>query len=296
MRVIKPISIGDTELISSSAPETDYAVYSPATNYVVFDRVIYNHKVYECVQTPNTGNVPDVSPLFWAVVGPTNRWAMFSDNEISTQTVLTSPLTVVLKTGYVNSMALFGLVGSSVWITVRNGIAGPVVYSATKVLDGTIIADWYQYFFEPKVQLTEVVFSNLPPYSDMHITVDIFGTGTVKCGVLAVGSSYFLGETELGASIGIIDFSRKETSAAGVTSFNKRKFSKRMTTQLWLDNANLNKVEQILVDLRATPCAWIGTEVAGFEPLTVFGFYRDFSLDIAYQKQSYCHLEIEGLT
>jgi hypothetical protein len=296
MKVIKPVSLTDALFVSSTAPENDYAVYAPATNYAVGNRVIYNHVVYESVQTPNTGNTPGLFPLFWSTISPTNRWAMF-DTEVSTQTALASPLTIVIKPGYVNSLALFGLEGTQAVITVTDGLGGPVVYTKTVMLDGTIIADWYQYFFEPSVQKGEVVLTDLPPYGNGHITVTITGATTVKCGALLAGTVYTLGDTQYGASAGILDFSRKDTNATtGVTTFTKRKFSKRMSASLMLDNGQLNKVQRVLADLRATPCAWLGTDVAGYEPLTVFGFYRDFSLDIAYPTTSLCSLEVEGLT
>lgn len=295
MKVIKPVTIDAAVLASSTATEA-YAAYSPATTYALGDRVTLasTGKVYECIQAPSTGNAPDANALWWAIAGPSNRMAMF-DDEVSTQTVQVSPLSIVLKPGYTNSLALFGLEGATLDVVVRDGAAGPVVYSKTINLDGTIIADWYQYFFEPSVQLGEVVLTDLPPYGAAHIAVTLSGPGNVKCGMLTVGTAYPLGDTRYGASAGIIDYSRKDTSATGATTFVRRRFSKRMSAPLMLQNAQLNKVQRVLADLRATPCAWIGTDAQGFEPLTVFGFYRDFSIDIAYPMHSLCNLEIEGL-
>ena len=79
--------------------------YSPTTDYTVGQRVVYESKVYECVQTPNKGNTPGAAPLYWALAGPTNRWAMF-DSEVSTQTIGDSPLRVVVRPGLINSLAL----------------------------------------------------------------------------------------------------------------------------------------------------------------------------------------------
>ena len=296
MKVVKPIVIDAAVLLSSTAAET-YAAYNPATTYALGERVtlVSTGRIYECVQAPSLGYAPDANALWWAIAGPTNRTAMF-DGEISTQTVQVSPLTVVLKPGYVNSLALFGLEGASLDVTVRDGLAGPVVYSRTVSLDGTIIADWYQYFFEPSVQLGEVVLTDLPPYGAAHVTVSLTGPGSVKCGSFVLGTFYALGGTQYGASAGIIDYSRKDTSATGTTTFVRRRYSKRMSAPLMLQNAQLNKVQRVLADLRATPCAWIGTDTPGFEPLTIFGFYRDFSIDVAYPTTSLCNLEIEGLT
>ena len=295
MKVIKPVTIGASVLVSSTAAEV-YPEYDPGAAYALGDRVTHSstNRIYECVQVPNTGNVPHVSPLYWSIVGPSNRTAMF-DDEVGTQTVQASPLTVVLRPGYVNSLALFGLEAAALEVTVRNGLAGPVVYSRTINLDGTIIADWYQYFFEPSVQLGETVLTDIPPYGDAHITVTLSGPGSVKCGMLTVGTVYSLGETQFGASARITDYSRKDTSATGATTFVRRRYSKRMSAPLMLPTPQINKVQRVLADLRATPCAWIGTDAPGFEPLTVFGFYRDFSIDVAYPTESLCNLEIEGL-
>ncbi|UUZ68074.1 hypothetical protein LP416_27805 [Polaromonas sp. P2-4] len=295
MKVVKPIIITDVELVSSTAPETDYAAWDAGTDYAVGVRVIYGHKIWECVQTPNVGNTPGSAPLYWATPGPTNRWAMF-DGKISTQTALASPLTVVVKPGYANSLSLFGLEGATLDVTVRNGLAGPVVYTKSISLDGTIIADWYQYFFEPSVQMGEVVLTDLPPYGDAHITATISGPGTVKCGHFAVGTFYDLGGTNYGVSIGILDYSRKDISASGATTLDVRDFANRMAADVSFANGQINKVHRVLRSLRATPCVYIGTDVPGYEPLTVFGFFRDFNIVVPNPSQSLCSIEIEGLT
>jgi hypothetical protein len=292
MKVVKPIDITDAVILSSTATET-YAAYDAATTYALGDRVTSGNSIYECIQAPSTGQAPD-SALYWMIVGPTNRWAMF-DDEISTQTVQASPLTVVLKPGYVNSLAGFGFEGDTLDVTVRNGLAGPIVYSKSINLDGTLITNLYEYIYEPAVQRGEVVLTDLPTYQDAHITIGLSGIGSVKCGHLLTGTFYKLGDVQYGAGAGIIDYSRKDTSAAGVTSFVRRKYSNRASLRVELQNTLLNKAQRVLADLRATPCAWIGTDAPGYEPLTIFGFYRDFALEITYPTLSYYNLEIEGL-
>jgi hypothetical protein len=62
-------------------------------------------------------------------------------------------------------------------------------------------------------------------------------------------------------------------------------------------NSQLNRVQRLLYDLRAVPVVWLGNNDAPEfeEPMVVFGFYRDFSTDVAYPTVSFCSLEIEGL-
>jgi hypothetical protein len=296
MKVIKPIDITDAVILSSTATET-YAAYDAATTYALGDRVTSGNSIYECIQAPSTGNTPGTAPLFWSVFSPTNRWAMF-DSEISTITVQSSPLTVTLAPGYANSLALLGVDGNEVDVNITDGDGGPNVYSKTLSLDTSVVTDWYMYFFEPAGQLSELVLTDLPPYNNARVTISIRGATTVRCGQISVGTFYFLGLAEYGATAGIIDFSRKETNATtGVTTFTKRNFSKRMSVRIIVDNAQISRVIRTLSDLRATPAMWVGVDdVAIYAPLAVFGFYRDFSIDVAYPTQSYCSLEIEGLT
>lgn len=295
MKVISPIVIADANLSSSTVAETTPAAWNSATDYAVGAQVNVSHVIYESVQTPNVNHAPASSPLYWAAAGPSNRWAMF-DNEISTATVDTTAITVVLLPGNINALALFGLIGSQVVATVKQTAGGAVAWTQTMPLDGSIITDWYQYFFEPFRQRTEAVFTGLPPYSAGEITVAITGSGTVACAHLAIGTAYDLGEAILPASSGIIDYSRKEVSPTGAVSLQKRKFSRRMSLQTLVDNSTISKLQSVLADLRATPCAWIGHDSPDLNLLTIYGFYRDFSIDIAYAQHSLCNIEIEGMT
>ena len=296
MKVVKPTTLTAAMLVSTDAAET-YSAWNAATAYVLDDIVLRTttERLYQRLISGTTATAPESDTTNWLDIAPSNKWAMF-DGEISTVTTKSTSLTVVLKPGYVNSLALFGLVGSNLSVTVRDALAGNIVYTLSQDLDGTIIADWYQYFFEPVVQLAEVVLTDLPPYGDAHITVVLTGTGAVECGICLVGTFYTLGDTQYGASVGIIDYSRKVTDEFGVTTFVRRAYSKRMSAKLMLDNVQMNKVQRVLADLRATPCAWIGADDVTYAPLVVYGFYKDFSIEVAYPTSSYCSLEVEGLT
>ena len=298
-QVIKPVSIAGSMLHNTSVgePSAGETAWSPGATYAVGDRRIRSttHRIYEARVAGVDAGLPEATPARWLDVGPTNAWAMF-DDIVDTQTTASGSITAVVKPGYVNSLALVNIQGSQVAVTVRDGLAGPIVYDRSITLETAVIADWYQYFFEPTSQPGDLVLTDLPPYGNAHVTVVLSAAGEVALGGLILGTSYVLGETEFGATAGIIDFSRKETDEFGTTFLVRRRFSKRASWRLMLDNSQLNKEQQVLSSLRATPCVWIGSEIQMFGPLVVFGFYKDFSLEIAYPLESLCSIEIEGLT
>lgn len=296
MKVIKPVTITPAMLISSNAVEP-YANWNIATSYSKDAIVDYGTHFYISLTNTNVGNNPETSTTNWALVGPDNTHAMF-DGQISTETTSTSPLVVTIAPGIVNSIALLGLTGQSVSVVMRDGGASPPVYSRTIGLEGSIILDWYMYFFEPFEQLSEVVLTDLPPYANGQITMTLTSGGSVAIGEMLVGTVYALGEMALehGATIGIIDYSKKDTDPnTGLTTFVQRAFSKRMSGQFLIENGSISGVQKVLSSIRAVPSVYIGSEDADYSTLIVYGFYRDFSIDIAYPTHSFCRIEVEGL-
>lgn len=282
----------------SNVPENDHAAYSAGTTYAEGDRVILTstHRIYESLQAGNTGHAPDTSPTWWLDVAPTNRWAMF-DAEYGTGTALgTSPLRVVLAPAYANSLALLGLAGTSAQVTVTDNGSAAVAYSRTVDLYNPDIADWYAYVFEPFGEVQEVALSDLPPFTNAIVTVTITGAPATGCALLALGPAVELGDVNLGVRVGLVDYSRKETDEFGKATFVKRAFSRRLSFDALIKNNQINLIYKSLSNLRATPCVWVVSENEQFQVLVLWGFFKDFSVTIAYQTHSQCVFEIEGLT
>lgn len=102
-----------------------------------------------------------------------------------------------------------------------------------------------------------------------------------------------LGSTEEKPTIGITDYSRRETDAFGVTTVVPRAFARRMSLRFQLPNANVDTVQNALAELRATPAQWVAQEE--FAWLNFEGFYKDFNLDHQTGEVSFCSLTVEGL-
>lgn len=170
-----------------------------------------------------------------------------------------------------------------------------VVFDNTKsmVSDSGII-DWYAYFFEPIVRITDYVELDMPPLANANINVQLAATDeTVLCGTCVIGQQLNLGYTQYGVSVGIKDYSIKQQDAFGNYSILERAYSKRANMRVFVDNARVDYLQNTLASFRATPIVWVGAETFGSTQL--YGFYRDFSVDIAYPTISICNIEIEGL-
>lgn len=296
MKVLQPVTITDAMLISHSIAEDDYTAWNSATAYAVGDRCIQNHTVYEALQA-GTNHSPDndatLALPYWLEVSSTNRWRAF-DQQVNSQTTATTSFTFTVQPGAINAIGFVELTGSTVRVQMFDGATS--IYDSTQNIDSTSLLSWFDYFFGAYDLSAALVFENVPAYLSATVVVTITGTGTVGCGGALFGQMYDLGDTQFGASAGITDYSAKTTNIYGVTKITKRAFSKRSSQKLILDNATLRRVQALLANLRATPCLWIGaSDTQTFSPLAVYGYWRDFQLEIAYPRRSYCSLEIEGM-
>lgn len=102
-----------------------------------------------------------------------------------------------------------------------------------------------------------------------------------------------LGITEVTPTIGIDDFSKRETDDFGVTRVVPRAFRRRMSVKFALPSDQVDTVQLALADLRAVPAQWVAAE--DLDWLNLEGFYKDFSIDVANGEKSFCSLTVEGL-
>ncbi len=288
--------ISGSGLIYTNASES-YPQWNAGTTYNIGDIVVYFGKLWESLQASNTSLPPNNNPTWWLELGPDNKHACF-DQSVSTITSASSELIFCVKPGAIDSVALINAETAIVEITIVDPVEG-ITYQSTSGLNASEVYDWYQYlFYDPLIKRTQIIFSSIPKYANSIITIKLKNTGqTVSVAQAIFGTISTLGATQYGVNTGIIDYSKKETDEFGNTSFIKRAFSKRLSAQLHLENSDLNRVQNYLYNVRATPLVWIASDDPTYEEaLIIYGFYRDFSTDIAYPSHSLCSLEIEGLS
>lgn len=297
MKLIKPTIITDAMLTTAPAEPASGMTWNAGTSYVV-DALVERtttHRRYKRKVAGITATVPESDTTNWADIGPSNRWAMF-DRKVGTITTTTSSLTAVFRPGSISGISLLELVGRQAVVTMKDAPAGTTVYSRTISLDGTIIGSIFDWFFTDYAQLTDFVLVDLPAqFTNCELTVAITATTTVSCGVCAVGQVVDLGSTQYGVTVGIVDFSVKTVDTFGNIDVTQRSYSKRNSLKSITPKSDFNRIFRTLASLRATPCVYIGTEASGYEPMIVYGFYKEFSIDVSYPQHHLCNLEIEGL-
>ncbi|WCT75041.1 hypothetical protein PQ455_07450 [Sphingomonas naphthae] len=270
LQLLRPAVVTTGALIAASVPEDDHAEWSAGATYLIGARVIRaaTHRVYESLTTGNVGNDPaGAGATAWLDVGPTNRWAMF-DQALGTATVATGVMAVTLSAGFVNAVALLDVTAN----TVR--VQAPGYDRTVSASGGT------------------VTFLDVPATTG-QVTVTIAGSGPISVGTLLAGQLMGLGITEASPTAGITDFSRKEVDDFGEVTIVQRAWAKRMTARALIETTALDDVMARIAAVRARPVLWIGK--AGTDALTIYGFFRDFSIEVD-QNVSKLSLSIEGLS
>jgi hypothetical protein len=301
VKILKPITVTPAQLLASTVPETDAPAWSAGTTYALGDRVQVGQRLYDSLQNANTARPPADNPDWWYDAAPTNRYAMF-DTRVNTPTTQSGAsganvsLSVTLNLGRVDTVALQELTGSSLLVEVLESAANPVVvYSRTIDLVYRQVASWYQYFTTPQVSRSSVVAAGLPPFYGALLRITIEGATQVSCGILLAGMLSGVGATRWGASVGINDYSRKVTNEFGVTTLVQRPWSKRGNFSMELNQPDLERVYSLLASLVGQVYLAIGIEADGYGPTVIYGFTKDFTVDLALPGKNYCSLSIEGL-
>jgi len=295
MNIIPPIAITGAMFHDSSITEPSTAElampswlgeYNAGTPYTINSIIMVaaNHKLWISLQNGNQGRTPggDGNDTWWLDYGSTERWCVF-DGKIGSQATRADSITYEIDPGPIDSMAILNLEAASVTVTMTDvGGAGPaVVWSETTLSDGLFV--------------TDIVKTDFPStYLTPHLVIEITYTGeTAKVGEIVVGLKEDIGTMQYAPAVSIIDYSIKQVDDFGNYTVLERAYSKRLSCQTTIENTALDATYNILAAHRAVAAVWVGSE--SYASMIVYGFYKDFSIEIPMKKISICTLEIEGL-
>lgn len=285
MNILVPIYITNAMFVSSTIaePDTGETEWNAATNYAVGDRVIRTttHRVYECLIAGVNATPPEVSITFasprWLDYDPTNKWAAF-DDIVNTASITTELLEFVIKPGMFNAIALYGLEGESITVSVKDETGGAVIYTHTSSLFEPPV-DYYNYYFGAIRSLRKLILRNITPHSDPEITITINAQVAVPVavGMIAIGdmrplvTSGEIGGTQPSAVAEPVTYSYINTDAFGRTKIVRRHSTTDLRVRVTLPKDDADAALVTVQEVLDVPCAWIATDASGYAGLNVFG-------------------------
>jgi len=274
-------------VISTTVIEEDMLIFSnvlePSNGEVLWNNdstyeagvdnviLVSTHRRYECLQSHSGKNPADPANIdvYWADVAPTNRWAMF-DGATSYQTVNDDLIHVILKPGAITALYFAGLRAVNLSMSVNNGLGGTLLKSVTQKLEASKPDNYFDYRFMPFRPQTDCLVKDIPPYHRSHVTVQISGSGKVKCGVMSPGLLRPAGDTQYNSKSTPKGGGRVAVKK-GVTSVKKGRDGRDLDLTCYIKSSDEPKVRESLSQLMGTPCLWIGSDLPNYSGLRSYG-------------------------
>lgn len=280
LTLLIPATISDAQLTSTNVPEADYTVWNSTTTYGLGVRCMKNHRIFESqVATGNTNKDP-VDPInqfgttvYWNDIGPTNRYAMF-DGYRNTQTSIATTLTVVIKAGAFNWIALDGLEAKTINVSVKDAPGGRVIFTHNSSLRGNRPSTYWQYWFNGFDHLKSKIISGIPPYANMELTLTLSAsTGVpVKCGMLGIGMAKKMGQTQQGVEAKPKSYGYVKVDQYGQTAYKAGKKALDITATALISRSEMRQVQDMITDALGVPCLVSCSESSDYSALNVWGF------------------------
>ena len=294
MRAINPLTIDTDTLIASDVPDTDFTVWTAGT-YNANDERQYDLIAYRALTT--TTDRPDVGaaadPATWLRLGYINRWRMFSDGSDSKTSQLDLIEVDLQFTALVNSVALFGLVGTDVTITMTDYTEGQVYQRTQDIIDIGVV-NWYDYFFADYEFRENLLFDDLPAYigADIKIEIDAETSSTAACGRVICGALRDIGITEYNSSVSSINYGKRSRDGFGNLTLQPQRIVRLVDFSVRIPTGIVSTVARTLDNLADIPTAFIGD--ATIDATVIFGVYRDFRINFSNPALSDASIEVEG--
>lgn len=289
-----------TLMLVTNVPENDYAVWNAGTTYGVGDRILdlTAHKIYESSVAGNLNHAPP-NTSYWIDAGASNRWRMFDQSVTSQTSQATNIIVAITPSARIDSIIGLNVQATTATINVVDPTDGLVYNKKIALTSYSGITDWYAYFYEPIVNLADFIASDLlVSYPSATVTVCL-SSDTASIGALVVGLSKELGLTEAGARTGIVDYSVKTKDSFGNYFITPRAFSKRADFTIKVNTSSVDDIQNLLASYRTVPIVYIGSNTSAsqqYASTIIYGYYKDFSIDVTYPPLSTLSIQVEGLT
>jgi hypothetical protein len=284
MNVITPLAIVPSMIKAGTtipALDTGETAWVSGGNYAADVEKVYDGQIYVCVMA-HTGRttVPPADAGYWEFARPTNRMAPFDYYE-NTQAKATTSLTYVVQVPFCNAVSVYGMVGTSYSMLVKDAPGGTLMREYTGDLYEPAVG-LYELLFVPLEPLQKIVIRDIPisPTAEITFTISAALGLPVALGTWNLGNRMPLfgfgdwGGTEFGAEVELPTNSIVKRGLDGTIKIIKRPSSTNMRATVLMPRAQADTVVRILKRIKDQPVSAIGSDVPGFDGLNVFGLLR----------------------
>lgn len=283
MNIIVPINI-TSALIGAGCTLTEdpTAAWTNAT-YAVGDlrHVVATHRVYKCAVAGASAISPEFDPNRWQDMRPTNRMAPF---DIYTSTAATSTAVDIvfpITARFCNAVALYGAVGATYDITVKDAAGGTQIYNKTGRLREPA-RSWWRYLFGDRRPLAKVIATGIPirPAAEITITIHASTGATRALGMVILGKYRPVigngdwGGTEYGASAEPVSYSYIDTDADGTTTIVPGNAATNLRCKIILPRSQADNAVAMLQEILGKVVAVIATDHDGYRGLSTVGIIQ----------------------
>ena len=280
MYVLVPKQIGDSMMLPGTIPAVDTAageaLWVAGQAVSVGNERNYGQTIYRCAVVPvNLNTPPDQDPVGWAPIRPTNRYAPFDTYVQTAQVNCLGSLSYVLKVPFINGLALHGLMGKRLRITVTDGVGGPNLIPPIDTGLNLPRIGWWNYFFGERTPTKAYRIENIPSKSSTVITVTVSADAAQQVGIgwMSIGNWTSFGMTSVGVSSGT-----QYGASADLTNYSYRKEFEDGTFRLVTRGSAVNLTLPVVIDAEETNRLFALIERLKDTPVSVFasslGKYR----------------------
>lgn len=275
-----------------------------AATYAVGDEchVVTTHRVYRCAIDGASAVSPEQDATRWKDMRPTNLWAPFDEYTDTAAQSTEQDIVYVLASRYVNSLALYGLEGRGVVVSVKGAPGGTEIFrypQAGEFRLKTSRPGYWQYAYGQKTQHKTLTVTGMPitPAAQITVTVSADAGERRALGMLVRGNlrslvGAGLGGVLEGAEVTPKTYTYREVLPDGRQRITRRGSSKDIAFSLLLERKHADAAVQALMALLPRPVAWVVSTKAGFAGLSAFGILRSGPVRYTFQYATIdCNIE-----
>lgn len=300
MNVLLSNEITASMLVSSNAPkrldgqlEWSAIAYSPGA---VVTRTVTG-RVYRAVYSVPSGGVPPEQNIavaklpYWLDIGPMNRVAMF-DKVMRTQTVgpAAGDLVIVIRPGSITDIWLSNITNATAAsVSVKDKPDGTVIYAQTYSLTEKVTTYW-DWYFSPVTQATEMPFTGIPAYRNCEVTITLHTTGQASLGMAALGMTESFGCTVWGVDSDFQRYTPRSGNSDWGPTEQGGEVTKDVAYQIYVQPDDAPRVDLLTKKAMKRLAVYIPSNQPKFSGIRIFG--EMISARLGYPSPGYVPLDI----